>query len=66
MIQIAIVDDHAIVRTGLRQFLGEQGDLRVAGGAAKGREAWPVPAPQSQAVPRPAGKAARKSNSASG
>ena len=39
MIQIAIVDDHAIVRTGLRQFLGEQVDLRVAGEAANGREA---------------------------
>jgi DNA-binding NarL/FixJ family response regulator len=39
MIQIAIVDDHAIVRTGLRQFLGEQVDLRVVGEAANGREA---------------------------
>lgn len=39
MIQIAIVDDHAIVRTGLRQFLGEQVDLRVTGEAANGREA---------------------------
>mgnify|MGYP006191415711 FL=1 len=39
MIQIAIVDAHAIVRTGLRQFLGEQVDLRVTGEAANGREA---------------------------
>ena len=29
-----IVDDHAIVRTGLRQFLSEQVDLRVTGEAA--------------------------------
>ncbi len=39
MIQIGIVDDHAIVRTGLRQFLSEQVDLRVVGEAADGREA---------------------------
>jgi two-component system, NarL family, invasion response regulator UvrY len=39
MIRIGIVDDHAIVRTGLRQFLSEQVDLRVTGEAANGREA---------------------------
>ncbi|PXW97013.1 LuxR family two component transcriptional regulator [Sphaerotilus hippei] len=39
MIRIAIVDDHAIVRTGLRQFFSEQVDLRVTGEAATGREA---------------------------
>ena len=39
MIQIGIVDDHAIVRNGLRQFIGEHVDLRVAGEAASGREA---------------------------
>ena len=39
MIRVAIVDDHAIVRTGLRQFLSEQVDLRVTGEAANGREA---------------------------
>ena len=39
MIRVAIVDDHAIVRTGLRQFLAEQVDLRVTGEAANGREA---------------------------
>ena len=39
MIRIAIVDDHAIVRTGLRQFFSEQVDLRVTGEAANGREA---------------------------
>ncbi|MDO9029293.1 MAG: DNA-binding response regulator, partial [Hydrogenophaga sp.] len=31
MIRIGIVDDHAIVRTGLRQFLAEHVDLRVTG-----------------------------------
>src|SRR5512133_2558997 len=39
MINIGIVDDHAIVRTGLRQFFSEQVDLRVVGEAASGREA---------------------------
>lgn len=39
MIRIVIVDDHAIVRTGLRQFFSEQVDLRVTGEAANGREA---------------------------
>jgi two-component system, NarL family, invasion response regulator UvrY len=39
MIRVAIVDDHAIVRTGLRQFFSEQVDLRVCGEASNGREA---------------------------
>lgn len=39
MIEIGIVDDHAIVRSALRLFLSEQVDLRVAGEAASGREA---------------------------
>ncbi|MCH7344607.1 response regulator transcription factor [Pelomonas sp. CA6] len=39
MIRIGIVDDHAIVRTGLRQLLSENVDMRVAGEAANGREA---------------------------
>lgn len=39
MIRIVIVDDHAIVRTGLRQFFSEQFDLKVTGEAANGREA---------------------------
>jgi two-component system, NarL family, invasion response regulator UvrY len=39
MIRIGIVDDHQIVRTGLRQFLSEHVDLRVTGEAANGREA---------------------------
>jgi DNA-binding NarL/FixJ family response regulator len=39
MIEIGIVDDHAIVRSGLRQFFSEQVGLRVVGEAASGREA---------------------------
>ncbi|MFN3493925.1 MAG: response regulator [Hydrogenophaga sp.] len=39
MIKVGIVDDHAIVRTGLRQFLSEHVDLRVTGEANDGREA---------------------------
>ena len=39
MIRIGIVDDHAIVRNGLKQFFAEQVDLRVTGEAANGREA---------------------------
>jgi DNA-binding NarL/FixJ family response regulator len=39
MIRVAIVDDHAIVRTGLRQFLCEHNDIEVVGEAANGGEA---------------------------
>lgn len=39
MINVGIVDDHAIVRAGLREFLSGQVDLRVAGEAKDGREA---------------------------
>ena len=39
MIRIGIVDDHAIVRTGLRQFLSDHVDLRVTGEGASGHEA---------------------------
>jgi len=39
MIRVIIVDDHAIVRAGLKQFLSEQVDLRVTGEASTGREA---------------------------
>jgi two-component system invasion response regulator UvrY len=38
VIKVAIVDDHAIVRTGLRQFLAEQGDIEVAAEGAGGRD----------------------------
>ncbi|KQY86048.1 MULTISPECIES: response regulator transcription factor [Roseateles] len=39
MIRIGIVDDHAIVRTGLRQFLSDHVDLRVTGEGGSGHEA---------------------------
>jgi two-component system, NarL family, invasion response regulator UvrY len=39
MIRVGIVDDHAIVRAGLREFLIEHDDLEVVGEAANGREA---------------------------
>jgi DNA-binding NarL/FixJ family response regulator len=39
MIRVAIIDDHAIVRAGLRQFFSEQVDLTVVVEAANGREA---------------------------
>lgn len=39
MIRVGIVDDHAIVRSGLTQYLSEQMGLRVVGEAASGREA---------------------------
>jgi two-component system invasion response regulator UvrY len=39
MIRILIADDHAIVRSGLKQLLSEQVDFLVAGEAANGLEA---------------------------
>jgi DNA-binding NarL/FixJ family response regulator len=39
MIRIAIIDDHAIVRAGLKQFFSEQVDLVVVAEAANGRDA---------------------------
>jgi two-component system invasion response regulator UvrY len=42
MIRIAIVDDHATVRAGLRQFFAEQPDFAIAGEAATGREALDI------------------------
>ena len=38
MIRIAVVDDHAIVRLGLRRYLDEQSGLRVVAEAANGAE----------------------------
>ncbi len=38
MIDVAIIDDHAIVRTGLKQFLSEQVDIRVVAEGASGRD----------------------------
>jgi two-component system, NarL family, invasion response regulator UvrY len=39
MIKVGIVDDHAIVRAGLRNFLSEHVDVRVTGEAHNGKEA---------------------------
>ncbi|MBF0186519.1 MAG: response regulator transcription factor [Magnetococcales bacterium] len=39
MIRILLVDDHAIVRAGLRHLLNQTGDMEVAGEAADGNEA---------------------------
>lgn len=39
MINIGIVDDHHLVRTGLKQLLGDEVDFRVTGEATDGREA---------------------------
>lgn len=39
MIRIAIIDDHAIVRAGLKQYFSEQVDLTVVAEAANGRDA---------------------------
>jgi DNA-binding NarL/FixJ family response regulator len=39
MLKILIVDDHAVVRNGLRHFLAAEGDCRIAGDAASGTEA---------------------------
>ena len=38
MIRVAIIDDHAVVRAGLRQYSSEHADLRVTCEAANGRE----------------------------
>ena len=42
MIRIAIVDDHAMVRAGLRQFFADQIDFSVVAEAANGREALDI------------------------
>jgi two-component system invasion response regulator UvrY len=42
MIRIAIVDDHAMVRAGLRQFFADQVDFQVVAEAASGREAMDI------------------------
>jgi len=41
-IRIAIVDDHAMVRAGLRQFFADQSDFSVVAEAANGREAMDI------------------------
>jgi DNA-binding NarL/FixJ family response regulator len=42
MIRIAIVDDHAVVRAGLRQYFTEQPDFTVTAEASNGREALDI------------------------
>lgn len=42
MIRIAIVDDHPLVRVGLRQFLSEHVDMRVVAECTNAREAMDV------------------------
>eukprot|EP00611_Tribonema_gayanum_P027523 TRINITY_DN6814_c0_g1_i2.p1 TRINITY_DN6814_c0_g1~~TRINITY_DN6814_c0_g1_i2.p1 ORF type:complete len:212 (+),score=56.96 TRINITY_DN6814_c0_g1_i2:39-674(+) len=42
MIRIAIVDDHAMVRVGLRQYLSEQMDFSVVAEASNGRQALDI------------------------
>lgn len=39
MIQVLLVDDHALFRTGLKSVLGEAGDIEVIGEASSGEEA---------------------------
>ena len=35
MIRVIIVDDHAVVRSGLEQFLATTGDIELVGAAAR-------------------------------
>jgi DNA-binding NarL/FixJ family response regulator len=42
MIRIAIVDDHALVRAGLRQFFADQSDFEVVAEAVNGRDALDI------------------------
>lgn len=42
MIRIAIVDDHAMVRAGLRQFFSDQADFSVVAEASNGRDAQEI------------------------
>ena len=39
VINLLIVDDHAVVRQGLRAFLELQDDVKIVGEASNGREA---------------------------
>jgi DNA-binding NarL/FixJ family response regulator len=42
MIRVAVVDRHPTVRAGLDTILGAQPDMVAVGGAADGRELWPM------------------------
>lgn len=50
MIRVVIVDDHAVVRSGLEQFLATTGDIELVGMAADGLEAIEVTAATSPDV----------------
>jgi len=39
LIRILVVDDHAVVRAGLRSFLGDCPDMEIGGDAASAEEA---------------------------
>ncbi|GAA4364631.1 response regulator transcription factor [Nocardioides caricicola] len=41
-IRVVLVDDHAVIRTGLEQLLGSTDDIEVVGAAANGAEALEV------------------------
>lgn len=43
IIRVLLVDDHQVVRRGLRTFLEIQDDIEVVGEASDGARAWPVP-----------------------
>ena len=42
MIRIAIIDDHAMVRAGLKQFFADEVDFRVVAEASNGRDALDI------------------------
>ena len=42
MIRIAIVDDHAMIRAGLKQFFADQPDFTVVAEATNGRDALDI------------------------
>lgn len=44
VIRVMIVDDHAVVRQGLRMFLGTDAELQIVGEAGDGAEALPLAA----------------------
>ena len=42
MINVVVVDDHAVVREGLKRIIAENGGMTVSGEAADGHEAMQV------------------------
>jgi len=42
-IRVLLVDDHQVVRNGLRTFLSLQDDIEVVGEASDGARGWLVP-----------------------